>query len=98
MQRITHFMNKNDVSAASGAAREYASFQKRGANKLNFVYDLIGCLSEFDSLRFVLDAVRSPQTTSATFENDFNLPRYLKFERHSERQPVAVDVWCGTYD
>ena len=97
MQRITQFMNKNDVTAASGAARDYTSFQKRGAKKLHFVYDLIGCESAFDSLRFVLDAVRPPKT-SATFEKDYNLPRYLKFERHSERQPVVVDFWCGIYD
>ena len=32
MQRITNFMSKNDVSAARGAVREYASFQKRGLN------------------------------------------------------------------
>ena len=97
MQRITNFMTQNDVSAASGAVRDYASFHKRGAKKLHFVYDLIGCESEFDSLRFVLDAVRPPQT-SAAFEKDFNLPRYLKFEKHSERQPVAVDFWYGIYD
>ena len=97
MQWITQFMNKNDVTAASGAARDYTTFQKRGAKKLHFVYDLIGCDSAFDSLRFVLDAVRPPKT-SAHFEKDFNLPRFLTFEKHSERQPVAVDFWCGIYD
>ena len=97
MERLTKYMNKNDPGRATGAARDYAGFHRRIGKKLLFVYDLVGCDSTFDSLRFVLDAVRPPQT-SATFEKDFNLPRYLKFERHSERQPVAVDFWCGIYD
>ena len=90
-------MNKNDFSAASGAVREYTSFQKRGAKKLHFVYDLIGCDSTFDSLRFVIDAVRPPQT-SANFEKEFGLPRALTFEKHSERPPVQIDFWYGIYE
>ena len=97
MQRLTKHMNKNDASAASGTARDYASFHKRIGKQILFVYDLLGCESQFDSLRFVIDAVRPPQT-SANFEKDFGLPRCLTFEKHSDRPPVPVDFWHGIYD
>ena len=64
---------------------------------LLFVYDLIGRDSNFDSLRFVMDAVRPPKT-SANFEKDFGLPRYLTFEKHSERPRDPIDFWSGIYD
>ena len=97
MQRLTKHMNKNDASAANGTARDYASFHIRLGKKILFVYDLVGCESTFDSLRFVVDAVRPPQT-GANFENEFGLPRYLAFEKHSDRPPVPVDFWHGIYD
>ena len=46
---------------------------------------------------FVIDAVRPPQT-SADFEKEFGLPRYLTFENHSERPPNPIDFWYGIYD
>ena len=90
-------MNKNDVSAANGTARDYASFRRRLGKKILFVYDLVGCDSAFDSLRFVIDAVRPPQT-GAHFENEYGIPRYLTFEKHSDRPQVPVDFWHGIYD
>ena len=97
MERLTKNMNKNDPSRASSAARDYACFHRRLGKKLLFVYDLIGCDSTFDSLRFVIDAARPPQT-SANFEKEFGLPRALTFEKHSERPPVPIDFWYGIYD
>ena len=97
MERLTKHTNKNDVSAASGAARDYAGFHKRVGKKLHFVYDLVGCESPFDSLRFVVDAVRPPQTR-ASFERDFGLPRFLAFEKYNERPAASVDFRHGVYD
>ena len=97
MERLTKYMNKNDPGRATGAARDYAGFHRRLGKKLLFAYDLIGCDSTFDSLRFVIDAVRPPHT-SANFEKDFGLPRYLTFEKHSDRPPDPTDFWYGIYD
>ena len=47
MERLTKYMNKNDPSRASSAARDYACFHKRLGKKLLFVYDLVGCDSTF---------------------------------------------------
>ena len=97
MERLTKYMNKNDPGRASIAARDYAGFHRRVGKKLLFVYDLIGCDSSFESLRFVIDAVRPPKT-SDNFEKDFGLPRYLTFEKHSDWPPVSIDFWSGIYD
>ena len=97
MARLTKYMNKNDPGRATGVARDHAGLHRRLGKKLLFVYDLVGCDSTFDSLRFVIDAARPPQT-SANFDKDFGIPRYLTFEKHSDRPPVDTDFWHGIYD
>ena len=97
MQRLTKHMNKNDVSAANGEARDYAGVHRRVGKPLLFMFDLVGCDSDFDSLRFVVDAARPPHS-AANFERDFGLPRYLIFEKHNERPAMCMDFWRGIYD
>ena len=97
MQRLTKHMHNHGPDRASGAARDYAGVHKRLGRKLLFVYDLVGCESTYESLRFVIDAARPPHS-GVTFERDFGLPRYLSFANHSERPAMSVDFWHGIYD
>jgi len=55
------------------------------------------CDADFSSLRFVVDAVRTPET-SAKFKQLYGIPRLLKFERAIGRPSVPVDFWCGIYE
>ena len=97
MERLTSHMNRNDVAAASDAARVYTHLHRRLGKKVLFVYDLVAANdSDFDTLRFTLDAVRPPRS-SALFEKLYGLPRYLKFEKSSRRAPASVDMWEGIY-
>ena len=96
MERLTSHMSRNDLAGASLAAKEHTHLHKRLGKRLLFVYDLVGCESKFTSLHFVLDAVRPPHT-SALFEKLCGLPRYLQFEKSSQRAPESVDIWAGIY-
>ena len=96
MERLSNHMSRNDSAGASLAARAHAGFHTHAGNKLLFVYEVVAVDSEFTSLRFVLDAVRPP-FTSAAIEKVYGLPRYLQFERSSERAAESVDIWSGIY-
>ena len=67
-----------------------------GKKKVLFVYDLVANDSDFDTLRFTLDAVRPPRS-SALFEKLYGLPRFLQFEKSARRAPESVDMWAGIY-
>ena len=97
MERLTKHMNRNDPVSAAHAVSEHVYFQKRVGKRILFVYDVISCDADFSSLRFVLDAVRPPET-NARFEQIYGIPRYLKFDRVSERASVPVDFWHGVYE
>ena len=97
MERLTSNMNRNDVAAASDAARVYTHLHRRLGKKVLFVYDLVANDSDFDTcLRFTLDAVRPPRS-SALFEKLYGLPRFLQFEKSAQRAPESVDMWAGIY-
>ena len=96
MERLSSHLDRNDSAGAVRAAREHTHLHKRAGKKLLFVYDLVASDSGFDTLKYVLDAVRPP-FTSATFEQIYGIPRYLQFERRSERANESVDVWAGIY-
>ena len=97
MERLTKHMNRNDHVNALHAVSEHAYFQKRVGKRILFVYDVISCDADFSSLRFVVDAVRPPET-NARFEQLYGIPRLLKFERAIDRPSVPVDFWRGIYD
>ena len=96
MERLTSHMNRNDDAAASDAAREHTQLHRRLGKKVLFVYDLVATDSDFDTLRFTLDAVRPPRS-SALFEKLYGLPRFLQFEKSARRAPESVDMWAGIY-
>jgi len=97
MERLTKHMNRNDHANALHAASEHAYFLKRVGKRILFVYDVISVDADFNTLRFVLDAVRPPET-NAMFEQLYGIPRLLKFERAVDRPYVPVDFWRGIYD
>ncbi len=96
MERLTKHMNRNDHVGAAHAVSEHTYFQKRVGKRLLFVYDVVGCDADFKNLRFVIDAVRPPETT-AKFEKLYGMPRLLNFERASGRPCASVDFWRGIY-
>ena len=97
MERLTKHMNRNDHVSAAHAMSEHTYFQKRVGKRILFVYDLVGCESDFGSLRFVIDAVRPPET-SVKFEQLYGIPRQLTFERVVDRPSGPVDFWRGIYE
>ena len=96
MERLSSHMDRNDSTGAARAAREHTRLHQRLGKKLLFVYDLVASDSDFDTLKYVLDAVRPPYTCAA-FEHVYGIPRYLQFERRSERAIESVDIWAGIY-
>ena len=97
MERLTKHMNRNDHANALHAVSEHTYYQKRVGKRILFVYDVISVDADFNTLRFVLDAVRPPET-NARFEQLYGIPRLLKFERAVDRPYVPVDFWRGIYD
>ena len=97
MERLTKHMNRNDHANALHAVSEHTYFLKRVGKRILFVYDVISVDADFNTLRFVLDAVRPPET-NARFEQLYGIPRLLKFERAVDRPYVPVDFWRGIYD
>jgi hypothetical protein len=64
---------------------------------LLYVYDLCSCRTEFDQLRFVVDAARPPlRAAVADFKSAYGLSQKLEFTRRS-RARYASDWWASVY-
>ena len=86
-------------SKMSGISHLRATLISRLATskKLLYVYDFCTCHTEFDNLRFVLDAARPPlKADLKSFKSVYGLPATMEFSRRV-RAPYSCDWWASVY-
>ena len=86
-------------SKMSGISHLRATLISRMAmrKKLLYVYDFCTCHTEFDNLRFVLNAARPPLKADLKhFKSVYGLPATLEFSRRV-RAPYTCDWWATVY-
>ena len=81
-----------------GALRKRAAGEMRGGTgPLAFVYDFATANSSLESLSCVRDAARCRGLETEDFEEQYGLPRELRFEASIARKTASVDWWSALY-
>ena len=97
MQRLASCMGHCDVKSAVRVVEEDVTTRLQSKLPLLFVYDVVRCDEDFDSLRFVLDAERPPLSSATDFETKYKITPKLTFKLRTSRSHTEVNWWAGRY-